>query len=308
MTSTPTDPERTPLESPPKKAWRWRGGLQAAYATLTGISHVQNEDSCRHMPSADKPMFCAVADGVGGGAYGNIASNALVDHCAQATLPIASDDDSLVKWLRAGDAVVRDAVARHSTKAGASTLVAAWFLSSSRVHLVNIGDCRAYLLRPQWGGYAIAQLTVDQTYGNLGLTPPAHAGPDDPARMAGVGAVGSPPVVKVSLEQNDLLLLCSDGLHKFVSDELLAEICWQGTQNKESLESLCQSLVKKAKEQASHDDISALLVMRHRWFGLGRAYWMALGAALLAAGTYKVWPSVVLIETAAKAIYAWIAI
>ena len=69
---------------------RWRlpaaavGGLRAAYATATGSAHARNEDCCSHVPSAERPGFCGVADGVGGGAHGEIASSVLLTHCAAA--------------------------------------------------------------------------------------------------------------------------------------------------------------------------------------------------------------------------------
>lgn len=303
----------TPLAPQPAARRRWRGGLQAAYASATGINHVQNEDSCCHMPSADAPQCCAVADGVGGGALGDVASNALIAHCAQAPRAVVRAPAELLAWLRAGDAVVRAALARRSDKAGASTLVAAWFLSSSLCHVSNIGDCRAYRLRPGRGEYVIEQLTVDQTYAKLGLEPPAHAGPDDPARMAGVGAVGQPPVLTVKLGQDDLLLLCSDGLHKYVSDQAMAAICWQGKAagaGQGALEATCQALVTLAKEQGSHDDVSVLLVRRLRWLGLGWAVWTALFGALLAAGLVEVVEAVKAgqgggLAALAKLILAW---
>ena len=58
--------------------------------------------------------------------------------------------------------------------------------------------------------------------------PPPNAKSGDPARMVGAGAVGAPPVVKTVLRGRELLLLCSDGLHKFVSDKEIAELVERG--------------------------------------------------------------------------------
>src|SRR5690348_13335877 len=70
------------------EAWHWHGGLTAAYASLTGSAHARNEDCISHVPSAERPTFCGVADGVGGGAHGEIASSVVLRHCAQAAKEI----------------------------------------------------------------------------------------------------------------------------------------------------------------------------------------------------------------------------
>ena len=91
-----------------RDAWHgpWRGGLRAAYASVTGSSHARNEDCCSHVPSAERPDFVGVADGVGGGAHGEIASSVLLRHCAQAPKAVWSDPAKLVQWLSRADGEV----------------------------------------------------------------------------------------------------------------------------------------------------------------------------------------------------------
>lgn len=284
FTETPVEPDSGGPAATPVgrfRRWRWRGGLEAAYASEAGPRHETNEDCCIHAPSAAAPVLCAVADGVGGGAYGEVASNALIRHCAEAPPEVYRDSGRLVEWLRKSDAVVREAIARRSERAGASTLVAAWFLPLGRAHVVNVGDCRAYRLRPRWfrRGLNLRQLTVDQTYGNLGRPHPPGGQASDPACMVGVGAVGTPPVLKVKVREGDVLLLCSDGLHKFVGDDDLAALIGGGLDRGADLEQVCRTLVRAAQNNGSHDDVSALLVRRNRWFGAGWRYWLLLLAA-----------------------------
>jgi protein phosphatase len=247
-------------------SWRWQSGLTAAYASEPGSSHARNEDCCSHVPSAERPDFCGVADGVGGGAHGEIASSVLLAHCAQAPRTAYRNPAKLLDWLAAADAQVREAIARRGDQSGAATLAAAWFPSPATAYLLNVGDCRVYQLKPQKDSYAIRQLTVDQTYASYAQKPPPNGSPDDPARMVGTGAVGVPPVVKAQIRQRELLLLCSDGLHKFVSDEQMAQLIAGGIESGSSLASICNTLVRAAKRNGSHDDASALLVLRQPWF------------------------------------------
>jgi len=257
-----------------REPWRWQSGLTAAYASEPGSGRARNEDCCSHAPSAERPGFCGVADGVGGGAHGEIASSVLLEHCAHAPRNTYRNPVRLLDWLLRADSQVREAIARRGDQSGAATLAAVWFPSPGTAYLLNVGDCRVYQLRPHvrdnggdnGGRYSIQQLTVDQTYASCDQQPPPNGKPDDPARMVGTGAVGVPPVVKTQLRQRELLLLCSDGLHKFVSDEQMAEVVAGGIHRGCSLGSICKALVHAAKQNGGHDDASALLVLRRPWF------------------------------------------
>ncbi|HEX5613025.1 MAG TPA: SUMF1/EgtB/PvdO family nonheme iron enzyme, partial [Burkholderiales bacterium] len=126
-------------------------------------------------------------------------------------------------------------------------------------------------------------LTVDQTYANLAQTPPPAGRPDDPARMVGAGAVGEPPVLKAPIGEREMLLLCSDGLHKFVPDEQIADVVSSGFSEGRSLEAICGALVRTAKTNGSRDDASALLVLRRPWLAARWFYAaIAIAVALLA--------------------------
>ncbi len=266
----------TPATSAPRPIAEQRpqGSLTAAYATATGSAHSRNEDCCCHVPSANQPVFCGVADGVGGGAHGEIASSVLLNHCAHAPESARNDPARLVEWLALADAEVRTAIARRTDQAGAATLAAAWFPTPSTALVLNVGDCRVYQLKPGRDGYSIHRLTVDQTYATLGQQPPPNGKPDDPARMVGAGAVGTPPVVKAHIRERDLLLFCSDGVHKYVPDEDIARLVSSNLAGRKPLEKICDALVRLAKTNGSQDDASALLVMRRpvpfsRWiYGL----------------------------------------
>ena len=264
---------------PSRRSWRWPGGLAAAYASEPGSGHKRNQDACSHAPSSDRPGFCGVADGVGGGAHGEIASSVLLSHCAEAPKETVRDPNRLVDWVIRADAKVAEAIARRTDQAGAATLAAAWFPTQGTAHLVNVGDCRVYRLSPRKQRYAIQRVTQDQTYARFAEPPPPNGKPNDPARMVGAGAIGVPEVVKTEIRERELLLLCSDGVHKFVADEQIASVVSDGLCGGNSLETICGALVHTAKSNGSHDDASALLVLRRPWLASRWAY--ALGAALL---------------------------
>jgi len=263
----------------PRRSWRWLGGLKAGYASEAGSRHGCNQDSCTHAPSAERPGFCGVADGVGGGAHGEIASSVLLSHCADAPRTTYRNPDRLVEWVIQGDARVAEAIARRTSQAGAATLAAAWFPTQGTAHLVSVGDCRVYRLSPGGQRYSIRRVTEDQTYANVAEAPPPNGRPNDPARMVGAGSVGVPAVVKTEIRDGELLLLCSDGVHKFVRDEQIANVVSDGLGDGRSLETICGTLVRTAKSNGSHDDASALLVLRRPWLAPRWAYAFARASA-----------------------------
>jgi protein phosphatase len=226
-------------------------------------------------------VFCGVADGVGGGAHGDLASRVLLEHCAQAAREIQTDPSRLPDWVVAADAKVRQAIAAHTGEPGAATLVAMWLVAPGKAHIVHVGDCRAYRLRPRDAGCIVEQITTDQTYTNVGEDVPVDGSPHDPARMIGVGAVGQPPVVTARIREGDMLLLCSDGIHKYVRDEQIAEIVGRGVSSNAPLDSICRALAHAARSNGSDDDASALLVARRSWFGIRRSYWCVAAALAL---------------------------
>ena len=274
--------QTTPISTPfvfPSFRWRWRGGFEAAFVSESGSRQTQNQDSCIHAPSAQAPVFCGVADGVGGGAHGEIASSVFLEHCAQAPKKTVRDSARLSRWVLAGDVKVREAIGRLTDRPGAATAAAIWLLAFGKTHLINIGDCRVYRLRPRKAQCSIERVTLDQTYENIGERHPPSGNPGDPARMVGVGAIGTPSMVAARVREGDLLLICSDGVHKFVSDNAIANVIRTGLSKRLSLKEIWSVLVRTAKANGGDDDASALLVVRHCWFGVRGIYWWTLVTA-----------------------------
>jgi protein phosphatase len=265
----------------PRDHARWRGGFEAGFASQRGAARARNEDSCTCSPTVARPVFCGVADGVGGGAHGDLASRVVLEHCADAPRKTYRNPARLADWIVRADATVRQAIAARTSRPGAATLAATWLVSPGRAHIVHVGDCRVYRLRRRSPGCTVEQMTTDQTYANVGQEVPPDGSPHDPARMIGVGAVGQPPVVSARIREGDMLLLCSDGIHKYVSDGEIADIVSRGMASNASLDRICSVLAGTAKSNGGDDDASALLVLRRSWFGVHGTYWCAAAALAL---------------------------
>lgn len=277
-TATPCAPDMPDDDTPPNAADAAdeaiasgslrQAGWHLAWAQCTGAGHLHCEDSIRHRlypatptrpgvaPAASRAAIAvAVADVVGGGARGDVASRALAEHCST-HLPAAlvPDPDGLMAWLGLSEARVQQALRRVTFGEGASTLVAAWLGGDGAGLLHHVGDARAYLLSP---GAAVLALTTDHTYFNLGLPPPNPGRQNDPARMVGTNAMGEPVLVPLQLAPGETLLLCSDGLHRHITPAAMANALANADQ---TLVQQAEQLVQQALAGGSRDDISVLLL------------------------------------------------
>jgi protein phosphatase len=126
-----------------------------------------------------------------------------------------------------------------------------------RAYLVHAGDSRAYYLRRG----LLRQITRDQTVGDFMVDLGALT--EEDARSRGLfnvlsSAVGSdeltPSVGLIDLEADDVLLLCSDGLTKHVSDERITEILIGSP----SAEAACRALVDAALDDGGSDNVTVV--------------------------------------------------
>ena len=289
---TPAEDSVTPLvqqrtaPAPHRSAADWlrqqwalarRPRIESGWASVCGAGHERNQDAVL----AAAPLF-AVADGVGGGSAGELASSQMLAWCRAIQPADWRRPEALAAKLRESDAALASALERLSPGGrSATTFAGAWLRSSGHGVVAHVGDSRVLQLRPRPGAWRSTWLTVDQTYANLGELPPEGGRPDDPARMVGVGAIGDPPVARIRLRENDWLLLCSDGLYRFVPEPTLAAMCQRAAAA--PLHDLAQQLAGAAGRAGSRDDISVVLVRRNPLGGARIPFWLALVASVIAA-------------------------
>ena len=283
---TPVQAVRTDKPHPWSRALVWlrfqwqllkRPRIESGWASMCGTSHSRNQDAVFAMA----PFF-AVADGVGGGSAGELASSQMLAWCRTIPRSAWKHSESLAEWLRqADDAIAESLQAVNPHGVSATTFAGVWLSASGRGNIAHVGDARVLLLRPTQNHWKVEQLTRDQTYAEMGEAPPAGGSPGDPARMVGVGAIGEPPVAKIHLFEAECLLLCSDGFHRFVLPERIAAFYHQSDGTYQSLSQLATQLALAAQASGSHDDVSVLLVRRNPRFGARQRCWVALLATML---------------------------
>jgi len=140
-----------------------------------------------------------------------------------------------------------------------TTLVCAC-LDGNRVVIGNVGDSRAYLLR----NGSCLQITqdhslLDEEVRSGNMTPEMAAASNLQSvitRAIGVAEVVEPDLFAANLQLNDLLLLASDGLTRYVKPEEIATAAANGAE----LTAICQALIDHAKERGGADNITCILL------------------------------------------------
>lgn len=257
------------------------GPWALAWASHAGPHHL-NQDcaGARWCPQAGgHGLAAAVADGVTHGAAGDVAAAALVQHWLQGPRPRQRQSS----FLGAAEATVAAALRRLTQEPGAATGAACWLQPDGSGWATRVGDCRLLQVLPPTGSspasaWCAQPLLPDQTFANLWpdgastSAPPADDA-EQPARMVGVGSLGEPEWLPLSLAGDGVLLLVSDGLHAVLRDadwhEALAThlgidaSALAGTAPPQHrLLALAELLIQTAIQRGSEDDITVLAVMR----------------------------------------------
>jgi serine/threonine protein phosphatase PrpC len=226
--------------------------------TDAGRRRKHNEDA--YLILEDQGVF-VIADGMGGYAAGEVASQLCVDVISEAyktkTFTGTPDParpkrgDELVRAIEmANTAILTQARSNEAQHGMGTTVVSARFSPGrQRVYIAHVGDSRLYRIRRG----DIRQMTTDHTLGAAGITGPAAA------KLS--RAVGIQDTVDVDLSVDgcrvgDHYLLCSDGLSKMVPDEMIRDIIIGAS----SLDNAVAKLVETANERGGRDNVSVIVV------------------------------------------------
>ncbi len=246
--------------------------LEAAGRTDVGCVRKHNEDNLLVNP---KLGLFVVADGLGGHAAGEVASQIVVDRVEafisqtveqDRTWPLEYDvnlnyDANRLKvaLLLSDQAIADDIKSNPERETMGSTVVAA-LVQARRVTLAHVGDSRAYLLTPE----GIRQVTRDHSWVAdqvaIGVLTPAEARVH-PFRNVITQALGNGGELDVAVQEFELgemdqLLLCSDGLSGMVVDKDI----WNIVREAQGLQEAVDRLVEEARKNGGEDNITAVLV------------------------------------------------
>lgn len=251
--------------------------IEIEFGASTDVGHVRenNEDSFRVAPEIN--LF-VVSDGMGGQSSGEIASRlaseAVIAHCREAAenpaLPVvgrtkegASEfGNRLASAFRLANHAVHQAARRNAALHGMGATLVAVIVTEERLSIAHVGDSRAYRLRDG----RLELLTEDHSF----IAEQVRQGhmTEEEAQSSNLQnvllrAVGVEEEVEVDLNEelfvdDDVLLLCSDGLTKELSDAQIAGVL----ATIEDADETSRRLIQLANDAGGNDNIT-VIVLRH---------------------------------------------
>jgi protein phosphatase len=228
------------------------------------------EENLGELMSPSRGYVFLVADGVGGVPGGKDASrtalNAIVDYVLRAMdLYVGLDQDlepeflaDLQRSVEKSHEVVRRAGEADDERVGMATTLTMVCIRWPRGYLVHVGDSRCYVLR----GEDLNLLTKDQTMAQA-MVDAGALSPDQAERSglkhvlySAIGATRAEPMtLTTDIQWDDVMLLCTDGVTKHVSDDEIREALRRST----SAESTARELVQLALDRGGSDNTTVIV-------------------------------------------------
>jgi serine/threonine protein phosphatase PrpC len=240
--------------------------VQLAVGARSDVGMVRsgNEDNFFAESDEHRGVF-VVADGMGGHAAGEVASEMAVQIVSRQLLPIKhlredGVDERMAQSLRDANHAIYERMLAEVDKQGMGTTASVLMLSESQYLIGQVGDSRVYLLRDG----ALKQITKDHSYVqeqvDAGLLTPEQAR-YHPYSNVITRCVGANATVDVDLYRGetmvgDVFLIASDGLTGMVDDRRLQQILLA----RSSPSRIVDALIAEANGRGGLDNITAIVV------------------------------------------------
>lgn len=247
--------------------------IQVGARTDVGRVRSNNEDSFKLVPELN--LFI-LSDGMGGEAHGEVASNlavaAIAAHCQESTekadLPylveprpdVTEKTNRLASAVQLANKMIYESAQKHPAQRGMGATVVAIWINGQRLSVAHVGDSRVYLLRA--GDFQ--QVTDDHSLVaeqvRRGILTREQAESSDMQSVL-IRALGIEPDVQVDTDEHllmegDVLVLCSDGLSRMVSDLEIASTLLSSN----GMQPSADRLIELANEYGGEDNVSVVLV------------------------------------------------
>ena len=246
--------------------------VEYAGETNVGLKRTHNEDN---FAIFEEENLYVVADGMGGHASGEVASQMAVESLRdffrstsedpETTWPYKMDksrkyeENRLVIGVKLANLRIYETAQRDPRYRGMGTTIVSLLFIDGGAYLVHVGDSRIYRIR----GGVIEQLTEDHSLLNDYIKMKKLTKEEIenfPHKNVIVRALGMKDVVKVDMlhekpKKDDLYLLCTDGLSGMVNDEEMLGIA----RDSADLSKTCHALIDRANSHGGVDNITVVL-------------------------------------------------
>ncbi|MDF1616413.1 Stp1/IreP family PP2C-type Ser/Thr phosphatase [Petrocella sp. FN5] len=231
--------------------------------TDKGLVRNHNEDYyyVSDTPVGKLPNLYIIADGMGGHKAGDIASKKAIQHIVE-NVEKNSDWDvvqALENAVRVANKAIFDAGEENQNQKGMGTTIVACVIKDDTLFVTNVGDSRLYVYADGFEQVTLDHSVVEELYRA------GHISEEDrynhPNKNMITRALGAEEDVKVDrfvrpLSSSDLILLCSDGLNKMLSDDEVRIIMSQA----KTIEDMGYALMKACLDKGGIDNITLIII------------------------------------------------
>jgi protein phosphatase len=238
--------------------------LAVAARTDVGVVRTGNEDNFYSTTDEGRGLFI-VADGMGGHAAGEIASEMAVRIIATDLRKLFSAEwdvipGAVAEALRHANAMIHDRTIVEVDKQGMGTTASVLLLGNGRYVIGQVGDSRVYQLRDG----VLRQVTKDHSYvqeqvdaGFLTIEQARyHPYSNVITRCVGAGEEVEPDIFEGEIRQGDIYLVSSDGLTGMVEDRRLHQLLL----SRSSPDRIVSALIDEANGRGGLDNVTAIVV------------------------------------------------
>ena len=211
-----------------------------------------------------KFLLLAVADGMGGHAKGEEASKIALNAIARAVIPDLLNNTPFTKILEKGiqnaNQDILDYTAENPEASGMGTTSVCAVVKDNQIHLANVGDSRAYRVSDD----EICRVTKDHSYVQALIDEDEiteeqareHPRKNEITRAVGIMPSIEVDTMKLTLDSDESLLLCCDGVIAHLSDDDIHKII----RDSPDPQTACQEIVDMANERGGSDNISLIIL------------------------------------------------
>ncbi|MCC9273129.1 MAG: Stp1/IreP family PP2C-type Ser/Thr phosphatase [Enterococcus aquimarinus] len=239
--------------------------MEVYFQSDIGKRRKSNQDYTATFTNQKNQLLALLADGMGGHQAGDIASRQAVEEIGIAWEATTIDDsEKAVQWflqhIQQANQRIFEKGQSQPTLSGMGTTLEVVTLLDNHLALAHVGDSRIYLFREQ----RLIALTEDHSLVNALLKSgeiTQEMAENHPRKNIITRSLGMPGSLEVDvaihkIEDQDQLLLCSDGLTNMVSEPKIAQILLEAA----SLQDASQRLIEEANAKGGLDNITVLLI------------------------------------------------
>ncbi len=240
--------------------------IETAYASSIGKVRKSNQDFVQVFKNHADITLAIVCDGMGGHQGGDVASTMAVTHLGHNfKMTDFTNDDLAQKWLEVQLKSENETILKTADKFpdlnGMGTTIVLAFAFADTALIAHLGDSRAY----NYSEGKFVQLTEDHSLVNELVKmrqitreqAKHHPQKNIITQALGVSSTIDPEFDEIKLGENDIILLCTDGLTNSLNDPQIQQIL---ATKELSLKERCNKLISEANRLGGGDNITVCLI------------------------------------------------